>query len=180
MVRYSFEAIDGTKVLIREPMIADAASLTAMTNEVIEEPMSGINRNKKFTFEETKKWLKHRLQEIKRKRIVMLVAEVDGQIMGNCDLLRRQFKASHRAEIGVVLKKELRGKGVGEALMKSTMALAKERMKGLQQVDLKTFAYNKRAQNLYKKLGFVRTGCVPRAVREGNKYYGELVMVLRL
>ncbi|UCE80645.1 MAG: GNAT family N-acetyltransferase [Methanobacteriota archaeon] len=180
MVRYSFKAKDGTEVLIREPVMTDAALLMAMINAVIEEPMSGIIFNKKTTLEDEKKWLKQRMRDIERKKTVILLAEVDGEAMGNCDVVRRQFKEFHRAELGIVIREELRGKGVGEALIKRTIALAKQRMKGLEQVDLKTFTYNRRAQSLYRKMGFRRTGCIPRAIKEGKKYYGEVEMVLYL
>lgn len=180
MVHYSFKAKDGTEVLIREPVMTDAPLLMTMINAVIEEPMSGIIFDKKTTLEDEKKWLKQRMRDIERKNTVMLLAEVDGEIMGNCELARRQFKEFHRAELGIVIRKELRGKGVGEALMKRTIALAKQRMKDLEQINLKTFTYNRRAQSLYKKMGFVRTGCIPRAVKDGNRYYGEVEMVLYL
>jgi RimJ/RimL family protein N-acetyltransferase len=180
MVRSSFIAKDGTEVIIREPVKTDAALLMRLVNAVIDEPMSGLLINKKIGLEYERKWLKGRLDEIRSKKIVQLVAEVDSKIVGSCSVDRRRYKESHRAELGIAISKDYRGKGIGEALMRMSIRLAKQRMKGLEQIDLQTFSYNKRSQNLYKKVGFVRTGYVPRAIKEGNEYYGEHVMVLLL
>lgn len=180
MVKYTFMAKDRTRVVFREPRRTDARQLMGLINSVIEEPMSGLMMNKKIRLKEEVKWLDGRLSEIRRKNVVMLVAEVDGRITGNCDISRRSFKEIHRAVLGIVLCKEIRGKGIGEALMRRAIELARHRMKGLEQIDLQTFTYNRRAQNLYGKIGFVKTGCVPRAIKEGEDYHGEHVMVLYL
>ena len=180
MVRSIFEARDGTRTIIRELVKTDAEQLMRHANRVIDEPMSGLSRDKKIVLKEEIEWLKRRLEDIHSKRAVTLVAELDGQVVGRCDIDRRRNKESHRAVLGIAVRKELRGKGIGEELINRTIQLARQRMKGLEQIDLMTISYNKRAQRLYKKLGFVRTGFVPRAIKEGNEYYGEHVMVLYL
>jgi RimJ/RimL family protein N-acetyltransferase len=53
-------------------------------------------------------------------------------------------------------------------------------MKGVEFIDLSTFGYNKRAQGLYARLGFVKVGEIPDAVREGNRYFSEHLMALDL
>jgi putative acetyltransferase len=178
VVRYRFKAKDGTRIVFREPRKTDAAQLMEFINAIIEEPMSGLMMNKKTNLKEEKKWLRRVLEEVSLKRTVMLVVEVDRRIMGNCHIYRRSDKESHRAVLGVALRKEIRGKGVGEALMRRTIELATQRFKGVEQIDLQTFSYNKRAQRLYAKLGFVKIGRVPRAVKEGKDYFAEYLMVL--
>lgn len=180
MVEFHFTAKDGTRVVIREPSSADAPQLMMLINSVICEPMSGLMINERIGLADERKWVAGRIKEIRARRVVQLVAVVDGTIHGNCDIVRRRYKESHRAVLGIVIDGSLRGKGVGEAMMKRAIQVASRRMKGLEQIDLQTFSYNKRAQSLYRKLGFVQTGYVPRAIKEGRKYYGELVMALRL
>ncbi len=175
-----FRAKDGTRVTFREPKMSDMRNLMRMVNSVTCEPMSGLMINRRIGLKEEKDWLSARLKEIRRRETVMVVVEADGRIVGNCDVKRRGFKEEHRAVLGIVLVKEFRGKGIGEALMKNTIALTKERMKGVEQIDLQTFSYNKRAQALYRKLGFVKIGEVPRAVKEAGRLYGEHLMVLYL
>lgn len=180
MVGIPFTAKDGTRVVFREPETEDARSLMEFINSVIEEDMSGIMMDKKVTLPKERVWLRKILKEVSGRETVMLVVESDGEILGNCHVERHHMKLSHRAMIGIALSKEARGKGIGEALMKATIALTRKRMKGIESIDLFAFDYNKRAQKLYRKLGFVEVGRIPRAVKEGDRYFDELTMVLDL
>ena len=95
-------------------------------------------------------------------------------------MTRLPWKHSHRADIGVALKLEIRGKGVGEALMRRTMDLGIRRFRGLETVELSAFAYNDRALALYKKLGFEECARIPRSAKEGRMYFDEVLMRLDL
>ena len=180
MVRISFEADDCTEVVLREPRADDARGMMEFINSVIGEEMSGIVLEKKLTLEAEKAWLEGILKEIERRDTVMLVVEGDGRILGNCHASRRSAKHSHRASIGIALVKDARGKGIGEAAMTATIDLVRKRMKGVEFIDLSTFEYNKRAQRLYRKLGFVKVGDIPDAVREGDRRFREHLMALDL
>lgn len=180
MVSICFEAKDGSKVLFREPRPGDAPQMMAFINSVIAEKLSGIVFDKKVTLKTENTWLAGVLRGIKRRERVMLLVESNGEILGNCDVSRRTMKHSHRAVIGIALVKKTRGMGIGEAVMRATIDLAGKRMKGLEFIDLSTFEYNKRAQKLYKKLGFAKVGEIPDAVREGDRYFSEHLMALDL
>lgn len=82
--------------------------------------------------------------------------------------------------MGIALSREIQGRGVGEALIKKTIALAKQRMHGLEVVDLQVIDYNGRAKGLYKKLGFVKVARMPDAIKEDHEYFDEDWMALRL
>ncbi len=177
MARYRFTAKDGTEVAFREPRATDAERFMKFINEFVDEPRSGIPINKPVRLAEEKKWVRGRLSEIRSRMTVMLTVELDGEIVGNCDVKRRIWKQSHRGMVGIALSKKIRGKGIGEALMLRTIELARERMPGLEMLDLSVLAYNKRAKGLYKKLGFVRVGRVPAALKEGSRYVDEELMI---
>lgn len=180
MVQIPFVANDGTRAIFREPRAEDSKALMRFINSVIEEKMSGIMMNKKVTLSKEEAWLRKIMKEIRSRETVMLTVESEGKIVGNCHTERHSMKLSHRAMIGIALEKEARGKGIGEALMQAAVALTRKRMKGVESIDLYTFDYNKRAQKLYKKLGFVEVGRIPRGVKEGNRYFDELIMALDL
>ncbi len=180
MVRFSFTTKDGMEVIFREPERTDAILLVRFVNRIVHEPMSGLMINQRLGIKYERKWLKGLLKEISARREVTLLVEVDGSIAGSCSVTRKRYKEQHRAELGIALRKDIRGKGIGEALMTITIQLVRRRMKGIEQIDLKTFSYNKRALRLYEKLGFKKTGFVPQAAKEGKRYYGEHVMVLYL
>ncbi len=178
VARKVFTAKDGTRIVLREPMSTDARPMMRYINSVIRERRSGILMNRPVTLKQEEAWLKTRLEEIKKRSEVMLVAEADGRIVGNCHVSRRPWKESHRAMIGVVLVKSMRGIGIGRVLMKETMDLSKERMRGLESFDLSVLDYNEAAQALYRSLGFVEVGCIPDAMKEDGEYSDEILMVL--
>lgn len=180
MVSFKHETPGGVKFTFREPGSEDARQLMSFFNSVVSEPMSGLMLTKKVSLKGEREWLSGRLSEIKSRTTVILLVVQDGRVMGSCHMTRMPGKHSHRAAIGIALRKEIRGMGVGEVLMKKTMELGTRRFKGLEVVDLSSFAYNKRAQNLYKRLGFREYGRVPRSAREGEAYFDEILMRLDL
>lgn len=180
VIRYGHLNADGTELIFREPSRADARAYMSFINSLADETMSGLSVNRKVTLKEEERWLEGVLSDCRARRTVMLMAERDGIILGNCEVAKMPFKHSHRANIGVALRKELRGKGVGEALMRRTMELARRRIKGLEAIELATFGYNDRAISLYNKLGFEEVARVPKAVKEGNAYFDEVIMRLEL
>ena len=178
MARKEFTAKNGTQVVLREPVRTDAKSMMRYINSVIRERKSGIVMDRPVTLKQEEAWLKARLEEIRMRSAVMLVAEGEGRIVGNCHVTRRPWKERHRATIGVVLAKSMRGIGIGRALMKETVDLSKRRMRGLESFDLSVFDYNEGAQALYRSLGFVEVGCIPDAMKEDSEYSDEMLMIL--
>jgi RimJ/RimL family protein N-acetyltransferase len=177
VTRRKYDAADGTEFVIREPSSSDARAMMKYINSVIREKRSGIIIDKPLTLKQEEAWLKERLDEIRKKKTVMLVAEVDGKIVGNCHVSRRPWKEKHRAMIGIALMKKARGRGIGKALMKETMDLSLKRMPGVESFDLSVLEYNEIAKSLYRSLGFVEVGCIPMAMREDGEYADEKIMV---
>jgi RimJ/RimL family protein N-acetyltransferase len=180
MVRFEHVASDGTELVFREPVKGEAKALMSFINSFVDEPMSGLLIDKKVSLRGEEKWLESRLGEIRSRSVVMLLAERDGRVVGSCHMSRLPWKHSHRADIGVALKHDVRGKGVGEALMRRTMELGIRRFRGLETVELSAFAYNDRALALYKKLGFEECARIPRSAKEGRTYFDEVLMRLDL
>lgn len=180
MVRYAHVADDGTELVLREPSVADARAYTLFINSFADEEMSGLSVNRKITLKDEERWLEGVLSDIRARRTVMLMAERGRVIAGNCEVARLPFKHGHRANLGVAVRRESRGKGIGEALMRRTIELAARRVKGLESVELATFGYNAKAIALYRKLGFEEVARIPRAVKEGRDYFDEVIMRLEL
>jgi RimJ/RimL family protein N-acetyltransferase len=177
MVAFEFRAKDGTQVLFREPVQKDAAQLMRFINAFVAEKRSGLLINKKASLKEEIAWLKSWRADISKRKGVMLLVDVDGRIKGNCTVNRLPWKMAHTAEVGIALSLDMRGKGIGEALITKTIELARKRMRGLEMLHLKTFDYNERAQALYKRIGFVEVGRVPKANKEGEEYHDDVLMI---
>lgn len=177
VVSYRFTTKDGTKVVFREPRRTDAKLLMDFINPFVTEQLSGILIDSKVNLKGERQWLSGWMSDINRRKGVMLSAEMGGRIVGNCTVSRMIWKQSHRAAMGIAVSKEMRGKGIGEELMKRTIDLARKRLRGLEMIELSVLAYNKKASGLYKKLGFMRVGRMPDSVKEGREYFDEFVMV---
>ena len=93
-------------------------------------------------------------------------AVVDGELVGQLAVI----KSGHGyGEIGMMVVREWRGRGVGTALMEAAIAYAREQ--GLHKLTLSVFAHNEAAIALYRKCGFVEEG---RRVKHYRRRSGEL------
>ena len=75
--------------------------------------------------------------------------------------------------------KEYWGLGIGSALIELMSEKAVEN--GYEQMELEVVSSNERAIGLYKKMGFVKTGEIPDAMKfKDGTYYGLDIMVKNL
>lgn len=81
--------------------------------------------------------------------------------------------------IGMMVRRELRGAGIGAALLGACIAEAR-RTPGLEILTLTVTAGNVSATKLYDRAGFVRFGTLPRAIRVGERYLDKDHMRLDL
>ena len=96
---------------------------------------------------------------------IELVAEVDGRIVGQAGIeaLGRTDKVKHRADFGISVDEAYWGLGIGRALTRACIALAKQA--GYLQLELQAVADNGHALALYESEGFVEYGRNPRGFR---------------
>ena len=95
-----------------------------------------------------------------------IVAVADGQIIG---MLHLQVSRHGFAELGMLVDRGWRGRGVGSALV--TAAIDWARNHGVHKLCLEVFAHNTAAIALYRKCGFAEEG---RRVRQYRRASGEL------
>ena len=107
--------------------------------------------------------------------------DADGQLLGTagCGPVNRGAKYAHRAQCAIAIERAAWGAGLGTQLMGRVIELAREM--GYEQLELGAYAENERAIALYRKLGFVAWGAIPRAFKHPDgSYHDEVQMVLRL
>ena len=90
--------------------------------------------------------------------VFFYVALVDGETVGNlgfevCTSPRRR----HVASLGMGVKDDVQGRGVGSALLATVIDLA-DNWLNLKRIELTVYSDNDRAINLYKKFGFAVEG----------------------
>lgn len=81
--------------------------------------------------------------------------------------------------IGMMVRPEARGRGVGRDLVDACIAEAR-RTPGLELLTLTVTAGNASAIGLYERVGFVVYGNLPRALKLGNAYHDKLHMTFAL
>ncbi len=107
------------------------------------------------------------------------VALVNGDVVGWCDISSKHRPVFvHSGILGMGLINEYRGKGIGKALIQTTLSNAKEI--GLTRVELEVREQNSRAIELYKKFGFVIEGMKRNSTLINGVYENDLVMGLLL
>ena len=108
----------------------------------------------------------------------MLAAYIDGRMIGNAAVtrVRNNLKYRHRANFGISLQKEVCNVGLGTLMMQEILEIVKKSV--FEQLELTVFADNMRAIRLYEKVGFLKTGVLPRAYRlKDGSYHDEVQMV---
>ena len=99
----------------------------------------------------------------------MLVAEVDGEVVGNLGLqpASRSPRRRHAGTIGMAVRDDWHGRGVGSALLAAGVDLA-DNWVGYTRLELTAYTDNTAALALYRKFGFEIEGTARRyALRDG-------------
>ena len=163
-------------VVIRRSRVEDAAEMVAYMEALTNEPHNNMVLDPgqwTMTVAEEAEYLEKSLKE--ESGLVMLVAEMEGQIVGIVHI-RRYMKPTerHAASFGVSVAKIFRGRGIGTKLIEAMLAWARE--KGLRRIELKTFSRNEKAIALYERLGFVKEGYHKMALFKQGVWVDEWTM----
>ena len=99
----------------------------------------------------------------------ILVAVIDGEVVGMIGLhTSSRPRVNHRGEIGMMVRDDWQGKGVGKAMMQAVIDLA-DKWLNLTRIELTVFTDNEPAVALYRKFGFEIEGALRKhAFREGE------------
>jgi ribosomal protein S18 acetylase RimI-like enzyme len=173
--------LDNKKITIRQFSKSDlkkAEQFRDFINSFVEEDAQ-IIINEKISLKGEKKWLKDKLEYIKKKKAVFLVAEHNSVIIGTTGIDSRIWRQSHIGEFGITIKKGYRGIGLGTYLMKEIIKLAKGKLKPKPRIlRLTVFPTNKPAMGLYKKLGFKVVAKIPKQIQYKGRLISEVIMLL--
>jgi ribosomal protein S18 acetylase RimI-like enzyme len=157
----------------------DAESYRQLRSEALElEPWAFTESiaEHQATIRET---IQHRLGAGTSANNFVLGAFDGGQLIGMAGFFRRQGeKICHRGEIwGVYVTKQHRAKGIGRALLGDLLGQLRAEG-GLEQVALGVSVGNVSAKRLYESLGFETYGRETHALKIGDSYVDEELMVL--
>ena len=99
----------------------------------------------------------------------VLVAVVDGEVVGVIGLhTSSRPRVNHKGEVGMMVRDDWQGKGVGASLMRAVIDLA-DKWLNLTRIELTVFTDNESAIALYRKFGFEIEGTLRKyAFRDGE------------
>lgn len=107
---------------------------------------------------------------------VSLVAVVDDEIVGHARVELAPYKV---AALGMMVKAQWRGRGVGGALVRSAIDAARDL--GAHKVALQVWPHNTAARRLYLRYGFVEEGVLRRHYpRRNGELWDAVIMGLVL
>ena len=103
----------------------------------------------------------------------------DGDLVGMAGYRAQAgAKQAHKGYLwGMYVRPAARGGGVGRQLVQAVLAHARERV---ELVQLTVVAENQTAQQLYRSLGFVAYGHEVHSLKQGGRYYDEVLMAAAL
>jgi ribosomal protein S18 acetylase RimI-like enzyme len=109
---------------------------------------------------------------------IVVVADDAGRAVGMCEVRPigpgdRNAENGHMGELGILVARSHRGRGLGRALIVRALELAPSRFES---VRLWVHETNTGARRLYADLGFVSCGLLPRAVRRDGVYVAVELM----
>lgn len=150
--------------------------LLEFINELVKED-TYLNINEIITYEEEKKYLQDTLKSMKKGDSVELVAEIEGKIVGRAGAKKGRGRQRENVAVGIVIKKNFRGKGFGKKLFKEIIVAAKEKLNP-KNIYLEVLAPNEVAISLYEKLGFKEIARLKSWSKYRDEYVDNIIMVL--
>ncbi len=97
--------------------------------------------------------MRKRMSEVSE-GVYRLVAEVEGEVVGSIGLhLQSNVRRRHVADLGMMVRDDMQGKGVGSALMAAIVEMADKWLQ-ITRLELTVYTDNTPAIALYTKFGF--------------------------
>lgn len=167
---------DGIDAVIRSAREDDAQALLEGMQSVFRDGEGMVADPDEFTKteDEERSWVSAFNEN---PQALVLVVEVRGRLIGLIDFnTAKRRRLAHSGEFGMSVQPGWRGRGVGNALLEALVAWARS-VPEIEKITLKVRADNERAIALYRKHGFVQSGCARDAIklREGV-YVDDIAM----
>lgn len=98
----SFIARDGGKVTLRAPKWRDIDDATHFINSLVEEKAM-ILMDEMQTRDSEMSWISGLLTNVEKDKVAVVVAEIDGHFVGNCEIVPKRGYSSHLGTLGIGL-----------------------------------------------------------------------------
>jgi len=176
-----FTTKSGKQGIIRYFTLDDVAKATDFINTVSHEDTFITFSGEQLVEVEERAYLNDCMVRSDRGDFIKLFCFIDGVLVGDCTVGRNinsRRRGYHVATLGLIIKKEYRGDGVGEHLVRTTIAQAWQSIPGLTKIILWYIDPNVSARKLYDKIGFVECGRIPKGMWYQDNYFDHVLMYL--
>jgi ribosomal protein S18 acetylase RimI-like enzyme len=163
-IKISHVTPDGKEIIIRAVKESDAENLLALKKSYLKNTTTIPLYEDEYTntIEQEAEWIK---KYIEQDNCLLLVAEHNGELIGNLDLTGNQRKKMyHTGMIGMGVKPEWQNKKIGSLIMKNTLEWAKK--SPLEIVWLEVYSTNPAGRKLYENYGFEICGLIEYFFKE--------------
>jgi ribosomal protein S18 acetylase RimI-like enzyme len=133
---------------IRELRAGDGKSLSLLAASVYDELPESMNLPERPDGPAADAIIEMKLESAGRGALFDLVAVEDGEVIGDCEILRRGAEGV----VGILVSKDWRRKGVGGTLLEK--CIGKARRAGLSEVTAEVAESNAPAMAFFRKQGF--------------------------
>ncbi len=131
---------------------------------------------RKERIEQFDRWLK----EKNGGDLLFYVAEDKGRIIGFCFVRKTSIPDSELSHVGILgarVAKELRGRGIGQKLIRYALERSRKRF---EIIEIEILGINAKSKHIFSKFGFRTWGIAPGFVKRGNRYIDLEHMYLKL
>ncbi len=166
---------NGILITIRTAEPKDAPGINKVMKDVMKEKVYTIHE-----LDEYKQTNHSRSKQISKYRRapgkIFIVALLKNKVVGFVTFSNWDTrKTMHTGFLSIFLKREYRGAGLGEALMKTLVHWGRNN-RVIRKMSLAVFSNNKNAIELYKKVGFKIEGLCPQDIKINGRYYDSIFM----
>jgi len=163
----------GTSVTIRPMVKEDADKLHTFFSRVSREDRLFL-RDDVSMRDVIDAWVR----ELDYEKVLPLVAEVGGNIVGDATLHRRKFGwTSHVGKVRLVVDKDYRGKGLGTTMIEALIDIAKKA--GLQLLVAEIMGNQTAAIAAFRRLGFEKEAVFYNHVKDQTGQDRNLVVLIK-
>ena len=171
------EIIDkrGNRVVIREGKISDSKELQKCVKSYLKSKQIPLTESEFNELAENhEEWIK---KFIDGKNDLLLIAEHEGTIVGNIDLMingRQMLK--HTGYIGMGIHEDWQGQGIGTAMFKILIDWV-DHNPDIEILWLQAFSNNEKGLRIYSNMGFEETGRQKGFIKtESGEYIDSVIM----
>lgn len=174
---------NGKAITLRPPRLEDLDSMLTFANDMVaerkEDPDFGVVFDQKQTRESEAVYLKNLLSDVEAGRVISVMAESDGRIVGSSRIIRGTLSDTrHYGELHISISKGYRNIGLGFQMIHGL--LEESSKAGVKVVGLEVFESNKRAIHLYEKIGFKKVGLIPKRIYRNGRFINNVIMTIEI